>query len=50
MLHELAQSYRLAALSNSNALHWPMVMQDMRLQEYYPRLFFLSPDSSHEAR
>jgi putative hydrolase of the HAD superfamily len=39
MLQELAQSYRLAALSNSNALHWPMVMQDMRLQEYIPDCF-----------
>ena len=43
MLQELAQSYRLAALSNSNALHWPMVMQDMRLQEYIPDCF-----SSHQ--
>ena len=39
MLQELAQSYRLAALSNSNALHWPMVMQEMRLQEYIPDCF-----------
>ena len=39
MLQELAQSYRLAALSNSNALHWPMVMQDMRLQQYIPDCF-----------
>ncbi len=36
MLEELAQSYRLAALSNSNALHWPMIMQDMRLQDFIP--------------
>ena len=43
MLQELAQSYRLAALSNSNALHWPMIMQDMRLQEYIPNCF-----SSHQ--
>lgn len=43
MLQELAQSYCLAALSNSNALHWPMIMQDMRLQEYIPNCF-----SSHQ--
>jgi putative hydrolase of the HAD superfamily len=43
MLQELAQNYRLAALSNSNALHWPMIMQDMRLQEHIPNCF-----SSHQ--
>jgi putative hydrolase of the HAD superfamily len=43
MLTELSQSYRLAALSNSNALHWPMIMQDMRLQDFIPHCF-----SSHQ--
>ncbi|MCG6936724.1 MAG: HAD family phosphatase [Gammaproteobacteria bacterium] len=45
MLEELAQSYRLAALSNSNALHWPKVMQDMRLQVFIPDCI-----SSHQIR
>ena len=45
MLAELAQTYRLAALSNSNALHWPMIMQDMHLQEYIPNCI-----SSHQIR
>lgn len=45
MLQELGRSYRLAALSNSNALHWPMIMRDMRLQEYIPDCI-----SSHQIR
>jgi putative hydrolase of the HAD superfamily len=45
MLDELSKTYRLAALSNSNALHWPMLMQDMRLQAYIPDCF-----SSHQIR
>jgi len=43
MLKDLAQHYRLAALSNSNALHWPMLMQDMQLQSMIPDCF-----SSHQ--
>jgi len=36
MLENLAQRYRLAALSNSNALHWPMLMRDMQLARLIP--------------
>ena len=36
MLHTLSGNYRLAALSNSNALHWPMIMQDMQLASLIP--------------
>jgi len=45
MLEELSQNYRLAALSNSNALHWPMIMHDMRLQTFIPDCI-----SSHQIR
>lgn len=45
MLIELGKTYRLAALSNSNALHWPMLMQEMRLQTYIPDCI-----SSHQIR
>jgi putative hydrolase of the HAD superfamily len=45
MLNQLRQTYRLAALSNSNALHWPMIMQEMRLQEFIPDCI-----SSHQIR
>ncbi len=36
MLSTLSEKYRLAALSNSNALHWPMIMQDMQLASLIP--------------
>lgn len=45
MLEELAESYQLAALSNANELHWPVVMQGMNLQAYIPNSF-----SSHQIR
>jgi putative hydrolase of the HAD superfamily len=45
MLEELAHHYQLAALSNSNALHWPRVMQEMNLQAYIPDCI-----SSHQIR
>ena len=45
MLEELAQNYQLAALSNSNALHWPYIMQDLNLQTYIPNCI-----SSHQIK
>ena len=45
MLEELADNYQLAALSNSNALHWPVIMRDLNLQAYIPNCF-----SSHQIR
>lgn len=45
MLEELAKNYRLAALSNSNALHWQKVMRDMQLQDFIPDCI-----SSHQIR
>jgi putative hydrolase of the HAD superfamily len=36
MLETLARRYRLAALSNSNALHWPMIMQRFELESMIP--------------
>lgn len=45
MLEELAQDYQLAALSNSNALHWPLVMEGMELQTYIPNCI-----SSHQIK
>lgn len=45
MLEELAQCYQLAALSNSNALHWPLIMSEMNLQAYIPDCI-----SSHQIR
>lgn len=36
MLERLGRDYRLAALSNSNALHWPMLLERFRLQSMIP--------------
>ena len=36
MLARLGKRFRLAALSNSNELHWPRLMQDLRLGEMIP--------------
>ncbi len=35
-LEELSHTYRLAALSNSSALHWPRLMDELRLAEFIP--------------
>ena len=36
MLARLGKHFRLAALSNSNELHWPRLMQEMKLGEMIP--------------
>jgi FMN phosphatase YigB (HAD superfamily) len=36
MLDRLQDRYRLAALSNSNALHWPRMMNELKLAEMLP--------------
>lgn len=45
MLQELGRGYRLAALSNSNALHWPMLLERFQLQSMIPDCV-----SSHQIR
>lgn len=37
MLAQLGERFRLAALSNSNELHWPRLMQEMKLAEMIPQ-------------
>jgi glucose-1-phosphatase len=39
MLARIPRSYRRAVLSNSNALHWPRVLNDMRLGPMFDRHF-----------
>src|ERR1700691_4731565 len=39
MLARIPRSYRRALLSNSNAVHWPRVMNDMRLGSEFDHLF-----------
>jgi putative hydrolase of the HAD superfamily len=43
MLHQLGSKYRLAALSNSNPLHWPRMMNEFGLKEMIPDVI-----SSHQ--
>ena len=43
MLRELGGRYRLAALSNSNPLHWPRMMNEFGLKEMIPDVI-----SSHQ--
>ena len=43
MLQGLRGRYRLAALSNSNALHWPRMMHELKLGEMLPNAI-----SSHQ--
>ncbi|MCW8964715.1 MAG: HAD-IA family hydrolase [Gammaproteobacteria bacterium] len=51
MLKSLGKRYRLAALSNSNAFHWPMLMRDMQLAALIPdcisshQIGVMKPDS-----
>ena len=51
MLALIPRSYQRAVLSNSNALHWPRVLDDMRLGAAFDRLFVshltgrIKPDS-----
>ena len=39
MLARIPRSYRRAVLSNSNAVHWPRVMNDMQLGSAFDSLF-----------
>jgi HAD superfamily hydrolase (TIGR01509 family) len=39
LLEQLAASYRLACLSNTNALHWPRVCDEMGLARYFETAF-----------
>jgi putative hydrolase of the HAD superfamily len=39
LLEQLAASYRLACLSNTNALHWPRVCGEMGLERYFQKSF-----------
>ena len=39
LLEQLAASYRLACLSNTNALHWPRVCDEMGLARYFETTF-----------
>jgi HAD superfamily hydrolase (TIGR01509 family) len=51
LLEQLATSYRLACLSNTNALHWPRVCDEMGLARYFEYTFashllgMLKPDA-----
>jgi putative hydrolase of the HAD superfamily len=39
LLEQLSASYRLACLSNTNALHWPRVCDEMGLTRYFQASF-----------
>ena len=39
LLEQLSASYRLACLSNTNALHWPRVCDEMGLARYFETTF-----------
>jgi len=39
LLEQLSASYRLACLSNTNALHWPRVCDEMGLARYFEKAF-----------
>ena len=39
LLEQLSASYRLACLSNTNALHWPRVCDEMGLARYFESAF-----------
>lgn len=39
LLEQLAASYRLACLSNTNALHWPRVCNELGLARYFQHTF-----------
>jgi glucose-1-phosphatase len=39
LLDQLAASYQLACLSNTNALHWPRVCDEMGLARYFKHAF-----------
>ena len=39
LLEQLSTSYRLACLSNTNALHWPRVCDEMGLARYFESAF-----------
>ena len=39
LLEQLSTSYRLACLSNTNALHWPRVCDEMGLARYFESCF-----------
>ena len=39
LLEQLSASYRLACLSNTNALHWPRVCGEMGLARYFESTF-----------
>src|SRR5262249_28876191 len=39
LLDQLSGSYRLACLSNTNALHWPRVCDEMGLTRYFETSF-----------
>ena len=39
LLEQLSTSYRLACLSNTNALHWPRVCDEMGLARYFESTF-----------
>jgi putative hydrolase of the HAD superfamily len=39
LLEQLSTSYRLACLSNTNALHWPRVCDEMGLARYFEACF-----------
>jgi putative hydrolase of the HAD superfamily len=51
LLEQLSSSYRLACLSNTNALHWPRVCDEMGLARYFETTFashlvgMLKPDA-----
>jgi HAD superfamily hydrolase (TIGR01509 family) len=51
LLQQLSTSYRLACLSNTNALHWPRVCDEMGLARYFESSFashlvgMLKPDA-----
>ncbi|SHE80364.1 putative hydrolase of the HAD superfamily [Microbulbifer donghaiensis] len=43
LLLQLMRSHRLAALTNTNALHWPRLIDEFHLPQYFSKIF-----SSHQ--
>ncbi|WP_323844716.1 HAD family phosphatase [Microbulbifer magnicolonia] len=39
LLLELQKTHRLAALTNTNALHWPRLLNEFRLSRYFGEIF-----------
>jgi len=39
LLENLASRYRLAALSNTNELHWPRLIEEFKIEHYFEKSF-----------